>query len=95
MGSIEATRNAWGRNNFLTFEIHGEKGSICFNYERRDELQVCFSDDPDDRRGFRTIYTGAAVRGRLAASFGKDLPAALIEDAVAVIGAVLIVGAVA
>ncbi len=24
----------------LTFEIHGEKGSIVFNYERRDELQV-------------------------------------------------------
>lgn len=60
VGSIEATRNAWGRNNYLTFEIHGEKGSICFNYERRDELQVCFSNDPDDRRGFRTIYTGPA-----------------------------------
>ncbi|MGR9397534.1 DUF4126 family protein (plasmid) [Rhizobium leguminosarum] len=36
-------------------------------------------------------YGGAAVRGRLAASFGKDLPAALIEDAVAIIGALLIV----
>jgi predicted dehydrogenase len=60
VGSIEATRNAWGRNNYLTFEIHGETGSICFNYERRDELQVCFSNDPDDRRGFRTIYTGPA-----------------------------------
>ncbi|MHC2460593.1 putative membrane protein [Rhizobium leguminosarum] len=36
-------------------------------------------------------YGGAAVRGRLAASFGKDLPAALIEDAVAVVGALLIV----
>lgn len=60
VGSIEATRNAWGRNNFLTFEIHGETGSIYFNYERRDELQVCFSNDPSDRRGFRTIYTGPA-----------------------------------
>lgn len=57
-GSIEATRNAWGRNNYITFEIHGTKGSICFNYERRDELQVCFADDQDDRRGFRTVYTG-------------------------------------
>lgn len=36
-------------------------------------------------------YGGAAVRARLAASFGKDLPAALIEDVVAVIGAALIV----
>ena len=60
IGSIEATRNAWGRNNFLTFEIHGTRGSICFNYERRDELQVMFADDPDEARGFRTIYTGPA-----------------------------------
>jgi predicted dehydrogenase len=58
VGSIEATRNAWGRNNYITFEIHGTKGSIFFNYEKRDELRVAFSDDPADRRGFRTVYTG-------------------------------------
>ncbi|UVC10243.1 DUF4126 domain-containing protein [Rhizobium sp. TH2] len=40
-------------------------------------------------------YGGAAVRGRLAISFGRDLPAALIEDAVAVIGAFLIVWSLA
>ncbi|MBA7510843.1 Myo-inositol 2-dehydrogenase [subsurface metagenome] len=60
VGSIEATRNAWGRNNFITLEIHGDKGSILFNYERRDELKVFFANDPSDRRGFRTIYTGPA-----------------------------------
>ena len=60
IGSLEATRNAWGRNNFITLEIHGTKGSIAFNYERRDELQVMFADDPADARGFRTIYTGPA-----------------------------------
>jgi predicted dehydrogenase len=60
IGSLEATRNAYGRNNFLTFEIHGELGSLYFNYERRDELQVCFAADPADRRGFRTVYTGPA-----------------------------------
>jgi len=38
---------------------------------------------------------GAAVRGSLAKSFGKDLPAALIEDAVAILGAVWIVSLVA
>jgi predicted dehydrogenase len=59
-GTIEATRNAWGRNNYITFEIHGKKGSLYFNYERRDELQVCFASDPGDRRGFRTVYTGPA-----------------------------------
>jgi predicted dehydrogenase len=60
IGSLEATRNAYGRNNFITFEIHGTKGSIAFNYERRDELQVMFADDPIDARGFRTVYTGPA-----------------------------------
>jgi predicted dehydrogenase len=60
VGSIEATRNAYGRNNYLTFEIHGTEGSVVFNYERRDELQVHFASDPADRSGFRTIYTGPA-----------------------------------
>ena len=59
-GSIEATRNAYGRNNFITLEIHGDRGSIAFNYERMDELQVMFADDPGDARGFRTVYTGPA-----------------------------------
>ncbi|UJW86869.1 DUF4126 family protein [Devosia sp. SL43] len=36
-------------------------------------------------------YFGADIRGRLAKSFGRDLPAALIEDVVAVAGALLIV----
>jgi predicted dehydrogenase len=58
IGSVEATRNAWGRNNFITLEIHGSEGSIAFNYENRDELQVCFKSDGSDRRGFRTVYTG-------------------------------------
>jgi predicted dehydrogenase len=60
VGSLEATRNGYGRNNFLTFEIHGTKGSLAFNYERRDELQVMFADDPGDARGFRTVYSGPA-----------------------------------
>jgi len=60
VGSIEATRNAYGRNNFLTFEVHGSEGSIAFNYERLDELQVMFAEDPADARGFRTVYTGPA-----------------------------------
>lgn len=37
---------------------------------------------------------GAAMRGRLAAAFGRDRPAALLEDAAAICGAALIVGAV-
>jgi predicted dehydrogenase len=60
VGSLEATRNAHGRNNFLTFEIHGSSGSLVFDYEKRDQLQVAFADDPADLKGFRTIFTGPA-----------------------------------
>ena len=60
VGSIEATRNAWGRNNHITFEIHGTLGSLNWCYERLNELNVCVANVPDDRRGFRTIYTGPA-----------------------------------
>ena len=76
IGSLEATRNAYGRNNFLTFEIHGTEGSIAFNYERRDELQVMFADDPADRAGLshglsparRTLTARACGRSRRSAS---------------------------
>jgi uncharacterized membrane protein len=37
---------------------------------------------------------GRAARARLADAFGRDLPAALIEDAVAVLAAIFIVMAV-
>lgn len=36
-------------------------------------------------------FAGAALRARLARAFGKDLPAALLEDAIAIGGAILIV----
>ena len=40
-------------------------------------------------------YGGAAARASLAAAFGRDLPAGLIEDAVAIAGALIIVAALA
>lgn len=36
-------------------------------------------------------YAGADIRGRLARSFGRDLPAALIEDVAAIVLAFLVV----
>lgn len=40
-------------------------------------------------------YGGAGLRARMAAAFGRDLPAALVEDVIAIVGALLIVMAVA
>lgn len=37
-------------------------------------------------------FGGAAARGRLAAAFGKDRPAAFIEDAVAILAGALVIG---
>jgi predicted dehydrogenase len=39
-GTIEATRFAHGRKNALAFEINGSKGSLAFDLERLNELQV-------------------------------------------------------
>lgn len=61
VGSCEATRMAWGRNNYITLEVHGTKGSISWCYERLNELNVCYGmEDKDGERGFKTIYMGPA-----------------------------------
>jgi predicted dehydrogenase len=60
VGSIEATRAAHGRKNQLGFEVHGELGTLVFDYERRDELRLYSTADEPDRQGFRTILTGPA-----------------------------------
>jgi predicted dehydrogenase len=55
LGTIEATRFAAGRRNYNHFEINGSRGSIAFNLERMNELQVYFTEDAEDVQGFRTI----------------------------------------
>src|SRR5712671_1795139 len=40
VGTIEATRLALGRRNALQWEINGSKGSLAFDMERLNELQV-------------------------------------------------------
>lgn len=55
MGVFEATRFAYGRRNFNTFEINGSKGSVSFNFERMNELEYFNAEDATDRQGFRTI----------------------------------------
>ncbi len=55
MGSIEATRFAAGHRCTNAFEINGSKGSIKFDFERVNELQVYFTDDAEDVQGFRRV----------------------------------------
>jgi len=55
LGSFEASRFAPGRKNYNYFEIYGSKGSIVWNLERMNELQLFLRDDPAYAQGFRTI----------------------------------------
>lgn len=55
VGTFEVTRFANGRRNYNSFEINGSKGSIVFNLERMNELNVLFNDDAADATGFRNI----------------------------------------
>ncbi|MGM0874800.1 MAG: Gfo/Idh/MocA family protein [Bacillota bacterium] len=55
LGSFEATRFASGHRCTNSFEINGSKGSVKFDFERMNELQVYFTDDRDDVQGFRRV----------------------------------------
>lgn len=54
IGTLEATRFAHGRRNAFQWEINGTKGSLAFDMERLNELQV-FHADGDRARGFKTV----------------------------------------
>jgi predicted dehydrogenase len=53
VGSIEASRFALGHKNHLRFEINGSKGSVAFDLERLNELELYLEEGPDS--GFKTI----------------------------------------
>ncbi|SFF08399.1 Predicted dehydrogenase [Paenibacillus algorifonticola] len=55
LGSFEATRFAAGHRSTNAFEINGSKGSVKFDFERLNELEVYFTDDADDVQGFRRV----------------------------------------
>ena len=50
LGTIEASRYCAGRKNGLRFEINGTAGSLAFNLERLNELELS-----EGAAGFRTI----------------------------------------
>ena len=55
LASFEATRAAAGRKNYNCIEINGTKGSIVWNFERMNELQVYTVDDEPRHKGFRNV----------------------------------------
>lgn len=55
IGTYEATRVAPGRKNHNCIEINGTKGSLRWNLERMNELELFSYGDTRDAQGFRSI----------------------------------------
>ncbi len=55
LGTMEASRFAQGHKNYNSFEINAQNGSIRFNLERLNELEVFWAnEEPKETRGFHT-----------------------------------------
>ena len=61
IGTFETSPLVPGRKAREFFEINGSKGSVLFDLERMNELQVYFEDDPPEASGFRTILVTEPV----------------------------------
>jgi predicted dehydrogenase len=56
IGTLECSRFCAGRKNYNCLEVNGEKGSIRWNLERLNELEVFWvGEGPKETQGFHTI----------------------------------------
>ena len=55
IGTFEISPMIPGRKAKESFEINGSEGSLIFDLERMNELQVYFEEDPPEASGFRTV----------------------------------------
>ncbi|MEM4199312.1 MAG: Gfo/Idh/MocA family oxidoreductase [Nitrososphaerota archaeon] len=55
IGSVEATRFGAGCKNLLRFEIHGSEGTLVFNLERLNELELFERRGDAENQGYRRI----------------------------------------
>jgi len=61
IGTIESSRFAAGRKNHQVVEINGSKGSLVFNMERMNELDVFFREEqPRETQGFHNVLVSEA-----------------------------------
>lgn len=54
-GVMALNRSAWGRKGRIALQIFGSKGSIVFDQERMNELQLYVAGDRAGEQGFKTI----------------------------------------
>jgi predicted dehydrogenase len=61
VGVFESSRFAGGRRNYNTFQIYGSNGSLAFNLERMDELEIYDATEDAARQGFKNINVTESV----------------------------------
>jgi predicted dehydrogenase len=68
--TLHVNRSAWGRKGRIAVQIFGSRGTIVFDQERFNELQIYTTDLPPDEQGFRTILSGPSHP-----PYGRFIPA--------------------
>jgi predicted dehydrogenase len=56
-GFIALNRSAWGRKGRIALQIYGSRGSIIYDQERMNELQLYTVEGRATEQGYRTILT--------------------------------------
>lgn len=59
-GFIAVNRAAWGRKGRIQVQVFGTLGTILFDQERMNEVQVYRAEGPAAHQGFRTVLMGPA-----------------------------------
>lgn len=54
-GVLMVNRAAWGRKGRIALQVFGSKGSILFDQERMNELQIYSTEDAAGLQGYRTL----------------------------------------
>jgi predicted dehydrogenase len=56
-GLMALNRSAWGRKGRIALQLFGPRGTIAYDQERMNEVQLYTTDGPKETQGFRTILT--------------------------------------
>lgn len=57
-GLLAVNRSAWGRKGRIALQIYGSRGTILYDQERMNELQIYTTKDEKYSQGFKTILAG-------------------------------------
>jgi predicted dehydrogenase len=69
-GIVTFNRSAWGRKGRIAVQVFGSRGTLAFDQERLNEVQLYLAEDEGRTQGFRTILA-APVH----APYGRFVPA--------------------